>query len=842
MASLSALSLAAGCSVCVGEGDSVPKVQTITVKARGLYDSGNNPWTLPDGALLEAMNVEIGRDNASHPRRGLAAVTNPAAMEHLFRFGTAFLGHSWASSFLYRTSDLGTTWTAGSTPLSAFTADGSGRMFSAESAKSLFIASSAGVMSLDTLAGTPRRAGVAPATEMSLQLAGAGTAVPNNTRVAYRYVYGRKDANGRILLGAPSSRVVLTNTAGSVQDVIVTVNIPAEVNDGTHFVQVYRTSASVDQNTDPGDECYLVYEFSQGNAGINATSTVTDSTPDGLGGALLYTSPSQETILAGNERPPLSYDVAEYGGAMWYGDVTFPARGTLHLLGVSGASGLANGDTITINGTVFTATTPASGGQDVALRHFLLSNTLGVDGDMRATTTSLVVVVNRNATLANVFATDISEPAPSGIPGNIALQNRDLTSTLTVTVSRATAWSPSAGLSVAPIRTQNGVVYSKQGQPDAIATAVALSPLLVGSANQPVMRIVPTRNSLWVLKADGIWRVTGSAGQYDVQPFDPTTAIRAPRSAVPLDNQVYFWSDQGIVRVSETGVELVSRPIEATLAMYQEYAFGSGRAVARETDHKYILWVHNPSLASPLTDRGFVFDILTQAWTERDDANPNDALVALPTNQMFLLNQNGAPFLERGYRPSNLRPVFVDSSQAVTLAGGATSIGGGSYSIQIGGSATVVAGDLLIQGAATATISVSSNGSILTVRDVSGTFTAATATVYASYPMTVTYAVKSSTPGTTAEWQEAALLFGNVDGDTATVTLTGDSGSDPPISIDKTANPGEARQIRIWPGRASAYSGIMKLSYSERVGYATRATELAGVAWTVLPGGDGVSR
>ena len=100
MASLSALSLAAGCSVCVGEGDSVPKVQTITVKARGLYDTGNNPWTLPDGALIEAMNVEIGRDNASHPRRGLAAVTSPAAMEHLFRFGTAFLGHSWASSFL----------------------------------------------------------------------------------------------------------------------------------------------------------------------------------------------------------------------------------------------------------------------------------------------------------------------------------------------------------------------------------------------------------------------------------------------------------------------------------------------------------------------------------------------------------------------------------------------------------------------------------------------------------------------------------------------------------------------------------------------------------------------
>jgi hypothetical protein len=830
-------------------GEPVPKTQTITVKARGLYDTGNNPWTLPDGALLEAVNVEIGRDNAIQPRRGMDLVNNSVALSHLFKYGDNLLAYNGPTNRLYKSTDLGTTWTALSGPLIYEMQDGTNPKVipSAETARSVFFGTTRGVLCLDDISGSPRTSGVAPATDLSLQLSGAGTAVPNNTQVAYRFVYGRKDASGRLLLGTPSSRVVLSNTAGSAQDVIVTVGIPAEIDDGTHFVQVYRTSASADQNTDPGDECYLINEFIQGSGGINTTSTITDSTPDGLGGASLYTNPSQETILSGNERPPLAYDIAMFGGAAWYADVTFPARGVINLLGCSGSAGLHDGDTITINGTVFTAAIPASGGQDVSARKFLLSNTFGPDKDMRATTTSLVTVVSRNSTLAGVFISDVSEPAPSGVPGHISIQSRDPTANLTVTVSRASAWSPSTGLSVLPIRTPNGLVYSKQGQPDAIATSLALSPILVGSALEPIKRIIPTRNSLWVLKTDGVWRVTGQAGQFDVQPFDPTTSILCPKGAVALDNQAYFLADSGVVRVSETGVEIVSRPEEQTVRKYSRY-LQTVNAVARETDHKYILWSSYTNAAYPDTEtrEGLVFDNLTDTWTSRDDYSPNGAVVNSDTNQLIHIDSDGHTWRERRNPPASSGVVFGDQATAVTISSGQVSIGGGSYTVAVSSLPSVVAGDLLHQvnlPTAYATITGTlTSPNRLVVRALQGSFVAGAATVYASYPLTVTYSVKSSTPGVAAEWQEACLLFGNLAGDTASLTLTGDSGSDPAISIDKTANPGEARQIRVWPGRESSYSGVVRLSYSERVGYELRPTELSGVAWTVSPQGEGVSR
>jgi hypothetical protein len=458
---------------------------------------------------------------------------------------------------------------------------------------------------------------------------------------------------------------------------------------------------------------------------------------------------------------------------------------------------------------------------------------------MRDTANSLIRCINRTVA-AGSYAMDLSEPAPSGVPGVISIQRTDRVSTLTIAVSRSTAWSPAAGVTVVPIYNANGIVYSKTDQPDAISTALATAPILIGAAHEPIWRIVATRNSLWVLKQDGLWRITGSAGQFDVQSFDPTSRIARSRTAVALDNKCYFVSDAGVVRASESGVEIISRPIEKLMYFYTSNETTLAVAVAREIRHQYIVWDD--------IGAGWTFDIQTETWTSRPSPGfTGSSFPAVDDNSGRLLilppggsSSIGSMFRERA---ANTSVIYADESQSVTLSAGATDIGGGSYTVPLTTSPTVTAGDLLVQGSAKATISGTlATPSRLVLRDVSGTFTAAAATVYASFQMTATYAVKSSTPGMAAEWQEAALLFGNIDGNTATVTLTGDSGSDPALTIDKTANQGEAKQIRVWPGRTSSYSGVMKLSYSERVAYTTRATELSGVAWTLSPQGDGVSR
>jgi hypothetical protein len=629
---------------------------------------------------------------------------------------------------------------------------------------------------------------------------------------------------------------------------VTIVTIPAAAADGSHFLQLYRTSSSVDQNTDPGDECYLVYEAALSSGGAITSVSITDTTPDGLGGASLYTNPSQETILGGNELPPLAYDLAEFGGSMWYADVTFPARATLNLLGVSGTNGLAVNDTITVNGQVFTA----KAAENIASKEFLLSTGLATaDLNMRATTDSLIRCINRTSA-AGAYAIDISEPAPSGIPGAISIQRTDRTSTLTIAVSRSTAWSPAAGITVVPVRHKNGLVPSKPGQPDAVSTSLALSPMLAGSALESIKRIIPTRNSLWVLKSDGIWRVTGSAGQFDVQPFDPTTAILAPKAAVALDNQAYFLADSGVVRVSESGVEIISRPIEETVrkvSMFWQYA----NATARETDHKFILWGYYVNATHSDLDysAGLVFDTLTEAWTTRSDYSVNDALVYSDTNQLVRINSSGQTRRERRQPAYSNSIVYGDESAVFTLVGSPVDNGDGTITVQHTGLPTIPGsifsnGSMMAQYSAgttvTATIDSFVDSTHMKLRWATGTFVAGDATYYGAIGHSVTFALKSPTPGVMVEWIEGALLFANREPGLATLTTTGASGSDATISLNETQQNGAGIQIRFWPGRVSSYSPYLKVLYGAGSAFDVEPTALAGLSLTFSPQGDGVSR
>lgn len=806
----------------------MPKAQTITVRARGLYDAGNNPWTLPDGALLTATNARIRRDNVIEPRPGLIL---PFAATPLHSLAFAFGGTTNNGSWLGYNGDTRTVhWWSVMNSVTALpgtyiaTANGGLNLVGASSAKSYFFLTTLGTYAMDALTATPAAAGVTGALDLAAAVAGVGTAIPNNTQVAYRAVFGRRDANGRSILGAPSSRAVLRNIAGTVQDAQVIVTIPTEVQSASFFLQLYRTSASVDQNTDPGDECYLVYE-----AALSAVATVTiaDSTPDGLGGASLYTNPSQETILGSNERPPLAYDLAEFGGAMWYADVTTPARQTINLLGVSGAGGLAINDTITVNGQVFTA----KAAEVVAAREFLLATAGTADENVRATAASLIKCVNRTAA-ANATAIDLSEPYPAGIPGVISIRRTNFTSSLTLAVSRATAWANIVA-TTAPVRDKNGLMYSKTGQPDQIATAIYNAPVRVGTAIESVVRIVPTRSSLWIFKSDGIWRVTGTAGQFDVQVFDPTVSIRSALSAVALENSVYLLTESGVARVSDSGVEIVSRPIETTLAAvagdYSTVAF------ADEFGHRYFL--------SSGTFAWYVLDTLTGTWTRYEYSVPAGWGAVDPQTGVVYFVTGTEVWRERSVRAGD-SVLFTDGYTAVTLGALPTDVGGGSYTVPYTAGPAFSVGDLLTQSSGMATISGTLAGPTrLVLRDLVGNFFGAgAASISHHYQMTVAPFVKVSTPGVMAEWQEASILFGTVNGDTASVTLTGDSGSDPAIAIDKSLIQGSAKQARVWPGRTSSYSATMQLSYSEAVAHLTTPTTIHGVAWTLSPQGDGVSR
>jgi hypothetical protein len=107
------------------------------------------------------------------------------------------------------------------------------------------------------------------------------------------------------------------------------------------------------------------------------------------------------------------------------------------------------------------------------------------------------------------------------------------------------------------------VAWSKVLQPEAV-------PLLqyqdIGDWRAPVMRLIPTRDSLFVLKSDGVWRITGDdPDSLRVEEFDRTIQLIHRRAADLHNNEAWAWTSNGIVALSEAGARLVSDPIQTAL-------------------------------------------------------------------------------------------------------------------------------------------------------------------------------------------------------------------------------------------------------------------------------------
>lgn len=877
--------------------------QEITVQAAGLFDTGNNPWALPPGGLLVASDVEIGRDNVISGRRGMAKAASDQ-FARLFNFQTYVVGLA-PSYVAYRSTSPFTSWTAYST--ASLPQNGVWAPFqrgcAAESAKSLFVPGLYGAFRVESPTAAPVMAGMPPGRDVQAVVGAAGSAVKGQTRVAYRVVYGRKDANGRLILGAPSGRVIFTNTNASTttNDVTLTLTIPngpAGIS-SSDFVQVYRTSGTVDiaASTDAGDECYLVAEVAvpasatttnltraastvtattsaahgfsagqyvyispgsvsfpsgtkllvtaagssftyteAGSATSDATSntvypvtmTVTDSQPDGTGGAALYTNPTQETILNQNVPPPSAADCAEFGQCLWFADVAFPLTAAITMLSVP-ASGLA----ITIGGIPLTA----GASEDVASATFQRYTAGTASENIRDTAASLVRVLNRYLpNYSGLIATAQTDPVH---PGKFSVSTVAPNASHGVVAAQTACFAYQIGTYVAigANRVPNGLVYSKPSQPDHISQALASAPITVGSASEPIKRIVPTRSALFVLKNDGVWKVTGNAGEFTVTPLDPTTSILAPESALALDNNVYCLTDQGVARISEIGVEIISRPVEQIV----RYNFDStAMAAASEADHKYRLW--NPA--------GFcvVFDPWTKTWTTRTEPFLNSSVTAVlneRTTGRLLVSGTSTVGARTGTYVENVSTMGDSLGETLAISASDQATTQNSYNITHG-SASLVVGDTLELGSTVA--------EVIQATDPTHSIVLATALptagTYAVYRKTgqrmVSWQIRPSQPGMLHEWQELVFQFLANLGQRASVNIATDfvTSGTTNINLDlvqtRMTNGDGFNQIRVWPAREDSLSAVLVATLSWA---SSRADiRLAGLTTRFVPSSWQVSR
>jgi hypothetical protein len=243
------------------------------------------------------------------------------------------------------------------------------------------------------------------------------------------------------------------------------------------------------------------------------------------------------------------------------------------------------------------------------------------------TASYLVKAINRNA-VSIVFAQYTSEvTAP---PGSIALLAKNLQqAAYAVTCSSASAIGaafeprlPTSGTSVQSESDigPNRLYIGKLNEPEAV-------PLFnirdVGSRASPILRVAALRDSVIILKDDGIYRLNGdSTNNFTVTALDNTVFVKATDSVVVLNNSVYCLSNQGVVQITDSAVRIVSRIIEPLLtAILGQDLEDNTSAVGYESERLYLLSVKRPNTLSSVADVTYCYNYLTEAWTSWTGAN-----------------------------------------------------------------------------------------------------------------------------------------------------------------------------------------------------------------------------
>lgn len=604
------------------------------LQVAGLYTNPSQFGTnVPEGALNIADDIVIDRESIAATRRGFLRYGTSLGMgndvKEIMQYANNLIIHT-SNGTLYYDSDSNGTWVPYPGVYSSPSQNSGSRIRSAESNKDFFFLTSNGCFVLDSLTSVPQKAGAPKGFGGVGQTTGSTGFMANSTNVAYRIVWGYTDANNNLILGAPSERIIVSNNSGNTANVTLTFQIPNQVTT-TWFYQVYRSFESANLATPPNDELQQCFEGNPTTAQLTGELiTITDNLPDDLLQTALYTNESQNPlgIDIANWQPPFANDIQVYKGFTFYANTRSLQSLNLTLVSSEPPLGLQVGDTVTfqsVGGPSFTLSGAAVENQTTGA--FQIFNTGDPAIDIQNTAQSLVKICNLFT--SNMFVDAYYMSDFEDLPGQMLFQEQTLTAAaFFVTTSRSTAWSfpiPATGntnqtLSQNDI-SPNRVFYSNFDEPGAVPL---ISFIDVGSATQPISRILALRDGLIFLKKDGVYRLSGQTpGQFVVAPLDNTVQILADNSAVLLNNQVFFLSDQGIVAASDNGVQILSRPIETTILQltspdnfpnFADITF----AVTYQSDRKYILGMQSTNTDVQATQE-YVFNYITDGgrgdWT-----------------------------------------------------------------------------------------------------------------------------------------------------------------------------------------------------------------------------------
>lgn len=381
------------------------------------------------------------------------------------------------------------------------------------------------------------------------------------------------------------------------------------------------------------------------------------------------------------------------------------------------AHGFVNGDTVFIANVAAPGTLPAgtyfviasaantfeisltSGGLPIAYGG---ETTLTIEGDtdgtysifqlsesdsaaerITQTAQGIVRAINHDA-LSLIYAqytTAIDE-----IPGKMTFQAKGFTGAMSIranSLTAGTAFSPnlpdsfSVGTQVISKNDQlpNAVFLSKLGEPEAVPL---INFLPAGSRNFPIYRIVALRDTVIIVKADGVWRMTGdSLTNFIITLLDGTVILVATSSLDVLNNQAIFLSNQGVCLATESSVQIISRAkienmIQPILGQTNLSSQTSG--LGYETERLYLLTTTTPNEETAQVT--WCYNILTNEWTSWDtlfrqaEIGPNDTMYYVSFDNRILIERKSQTSID--YSDQNY-PLMINTisgtAARVTITG-----------------------------------------------------------------------------------------------------------------------------------------------------------------------------
>lgn len=435
---------------------------------------------------------------------------------------------------------------------------------------------------------------------------------------------------------------VVSIDANPSVNVQLAVQVPAGAT-SDYFIQVYRTpvinSATLTAGIfdGAGDEMQQVLE--QNYNGTDNPVTIIDDVINEFqsGGAYLYTNQiSGVGIAQANDRPPIAKDIALFRNSMFYANTRVAHKASLNLLSAEGLDGftfaIGNGNGVRLY--VFQDYDSSVDANPSAVT--LTGGIIGADQsgtpsqNIDTTARNLTIIVNDDGdNPVAAFYVSTSDSLPGLIIFEADTQVDETFYFAINNVGLTTKFKPALPV-ISPINTTtiltsteksdndaapNRVYFSKTNQPEAVPS---LNNFPVGPKDKAIHRIMSLRDSLFVLKEDGVYTITGSGPtSFSVRLLDNSAPIIAPDTAAVLNNRIYCLSSQGVVAISETGVEVLSLPIENLIRgatkegmNFKYISFGVGY----ENDRCYFVWLPIKSNDTVAT-QAFRYNTFTDGWT-----------------------------------------------------------------------------------------------------------------------------------------------------------------------------------------------------------------------------------